>query len=99
MENISNKTCYSKQQTRIVQTTYQKIDNVQRNWNRQPTKHYDKRYNLKSSSYQNVTLLISDILTALYFFLEQKDVFDIKSGTKKFTTKSRLEEINIIMKV
>ena len=33
-----------------------KIDKLQKNWDRQPTKHCEKRHNLRSLTYQNTTL-------------------------------------------
>ena len=56
LESTSNKTCPSREQTCNVQTGYQKIDKIQKNWDCQPTKHCEKKNNLRSSTYQNATL-------------------------------------------
>ena len=56
LESTSSKTCPSREQTHNVQTGYRKIDKIQKNWDCQPTKHREKRYNLRSSIYQNATL-------------------------------------------
>ena len=39
LESTANKTCHSRKHTRNVQTAYRKI---QKNWDREPTKHYEK---------------------------------------------------------
>ena len=59
LESTSSKTCPSREQTRNVQTGYCKIEKIQKNLDRQPMKHSEKRYNLRSSTYQNGTLLNS----------------------------------------
>ena len=56
VERTSNKTSQNQEQTLNVQTAYRKINKIQKNWDRQPTKHREKRYNLRSSTYQNDTL-------------------------------------------
>ena len=56
LESTSNNTCPSTEQTRNVQRGYRKIDKIQKNWDCQLTKHREKRYNLRSSTYQNTTL-------------------------------------------
>ena len=56
LKSTSNKTCHIREQTRNVQATYRKTDKIQKNGDRQPTKHREKGYNLRSSTYQNATL-------------------------------------------
>ena len=46
LESTSNNTCPSREQTLKVQTGYRKIDKIQKNWDSQPTKHLENRYNL-----------------------------------------------------
>ena len=56
VESTSNKTCHSREQTLHVQTAHWKINKIQKNWDHQPMKHREKRYNLRSSTYQNDTI-------------------------------------------
>ena len=56
LESTRNKTWHGREQTRNVQTAYRKTDKIQKSWDHQPTKHRKKRYNLRSSTYQNATL-------------------------------------------
>ena len=53
LESTSNKTCHCREQTCNVQTAYQKIDKIQKT---KINLRYEKRYNLRSSTYQNITL-------------------------------------------
>ena len=53
LESTSNETCHCREQTCNVQTAYQKIDKIQKT---KINLRYEKRYNLRSSTYQNITL-------------------------------------------
>ena len=55
-ECITNMTCHSRQQTRNVQTAYRKTDKNKKTGIANQQKLCSKRYNLRSSSYQNATL-------------------------------------------
>ena len=77
----------SREQTWNLQTTYLKIAKLQENWDRQPTKRSEKRYNLRSSTYQIATLYIVLIIWPKFCPTTKGNVFDIKSETQEFTKK------------
>ena len=60
--SISKKTCHSREQIRNVQITYRKIEKVQKNWDRQPTKYCEKCQDhelIKTPPYQIPDIIIN----------------------------------------
>ena len=55
LESNSKKTSHSREQTHNARTAYRKIYKTQKNWDHQPTKHHEKRYNLRLPTYQDAT--------------------------------------------
>ena len=91
---VENKLVMSKKL--IEKLTKYKTKN-KKNWDCQPTKHCKKRYNLRSSTYQNATLTKFQVLLLTkgpkFCPTTKRNVFDIKSDTKELARKLKMREI------